>query len=54
MLILISLFVYGHIRINLYDNKYKTSDIDGEFTVISKEKPSEFYNKYYCKNIKRG
>lgn len=50
MFILISLFIYTNIKINLYDNKYETSDMSGDFIIISKEKSSEFYNKYHCKN----
>lgn len=51
--ILVLSFTYSLIKIKLYDNKYESSEMSGEFIIISKDESSEFYNKYNCKNIYR-
>lgn len=47
--ILIS-YWYTNFRIQQYDNKYTNSEVSGDFTVISKDSVSDYYNKYLCKN----
>ena len=49
VVILIS-YWYTNFRIQQYDNKYTNSEVSGDFTVISKDSVSDYYNKYLCKN----
>lgn len=45
-------FLYTNFRIKSYDEKYVNSSISGDFTIISKEEETSYYDKYNCKNNK--